>query len=257
MELGKEFVGCLALEFRHEHSPLTERIGGYYAKPTCLSDDGETVSLNPRQREEASHSYEFLTRVASYNSSLTEQFISTLIIKGCRTCMMVCGTCSALRTARLYGCNSTSLSNERLGMTKQFFRVPDALNVQNLSTHIPRRIKALIHILKHILNTSIASVSDTPHGIESETCHLRHLYGIESHTSRVGYQIHSLRTENRIRRGECSAIVGSNQTYAIRTYERTSVFIASSVHLSLENSAIKREFAKARRNNDKRLDTLL
>ena len=183
METGKELIGNFALEFRYEHSALAERIGGEYAQTTCLSDDGEAVALNPRQGEQASHSHEFLTGIASYDSSLTEQFIGTLIIKGSRAGMMACGTGTALGTARLDSCNAASLCNERLGMTKQTLRVSYALDIQNLSAHILLCVKCLIHILKHILNTSITSVSDTPYGIESETCHLSHLYGIESDTA--------------------------------------------------------------------------
>ncbi len=167
MELCKEFVGCLTFQFRHKHSALTERISRNHTKTTRLSDDGKAVSLNLWQREEATHSHEFLTRVASYNSSLTEQFIGTFVVKVSRAGMMVCSTCATLCTTRLYGCYAASLRNKRLCMTEQSFGVSDALDIQDFSTHILRRVEVLIQILKHILNTSITSVSDTPYGIKS------------------------------------------------------------------------------------------
>ena len=64
---------------------------------------------------------------------------------------------------------TVSFTDKTAGMEKQFIRIGNILDVKQFDMRIPFGIELLIHILQHIFNTYLLTVTDTPDRIESQT----------------------------------------------------------------------------------------
>ena len=77
-----------------------------------MGDNGEILTFQLRQCEDTAYSSKFLTRVATYNTRLTEKGLNGRVGRGDGTRMRRGGTRAALTRASLDGCDATSLPNE-------------------------------------------------------------------------------------------------------------------------------------------------
>ena len=72
-EFGLQFVSLRTLNLGNVQPTLRQRIRQHHARTTGMRHDGEVLTLQFGQREDATHRRQFLTRKATDDARLTEQ----------------------------------------------------------------------------------------------------------------------------------------------------------------------------------------
>ena len=152
----------------HVESAFREGIGEHHARAAGMGDDGEILSLEGRQGEDAAHGGEFFARVAAHDACLAEEGLDGRVAGGDRARMTGGSTASALGGTCLDGGDATALADETAGVEEQFVRVTDVLDIEQFDLGVGLGVEVLVHILQHILDADLFAVADAPHAVEPQ-----------------------------------------------------------------------------------------
>ena len=112
-------------------------------------------------------------------------------------------------------------------------------------------IEIHVHVLQHIFNTYLLTVSYAPNGIERKALGNTRLKDKHGSSTRSTDKIGSLGIKRGNGFGKNAMVMAVEQTNAVGAYQSTLIFIASVKYFLFQFGAFLGLFAKARRDNDK------
>ena len=95
-----------------------------------MGDDGEVLSLQFRQCEDAAHGGQLLAAEAAHDARLAEQGFYGRVAAGNGSRVTAGGAAAALAGASLDGGDATALAYEVSGMEQQFVGVGNILDIE-------------------------------------------------------------------------------------------------------------------------------
>ena len=111
-------------------------------------------------------------------------------------------------------------------MIQQFIGVGDILDIKQFYLRIGLGIKALVHILQHILDTNLLAVTNAPHTVKLQALDNRTLKNKYRCGTRSRDEIHTLRVQIGDRQRKHTMVVAVQQSDTVRTNECCSELFA-------------------------------
>ena len=209
------------------------------------------------QGEYAAHRCQLLARETAYDARLAEQRLYSRVARCYRTCVARCSATSALARSCLDGCYAASLSYQVTCVIQQLVGVAYVFDIQQFHLRVGLGVKVLVHILQHVLNAYLLTVTNAPHAVKLQAFYHRTLKYEHCRCTRSRYKVNPLWIQ--IGYGQCehAVVIAVQQSYAVWSYQCCAVFLASVKYSLLQFRTRLCLLAESGRDNHKGLCALL
>ena len=142
-------------------------------------------------------------------------------------------------------------------MIQQLVGVADVLDIQQFHLRVGLGVKVLVHILQHVLNAYLLTVSYAPHAVKLQAFYHGTLKYEHCRCTRSRYKVNTLWVQIWYWQSKHAVVIAVQQSYAVRSYQCCAVFLASVKYSLLQFRTRLCFLAKSGRDNHKSLCALL
>ena len=192
-----------------------------------MRNNCEVLSFQLGQGEDTSHCCQLLARETAYDARLAEQRLYSRVARCYRTCVARCCATSALARSCLDGCYAASLAYQVTCVIQQLVGVAYVFDIQQFHLRVGLGVKVLVHILQHVLNAYLLTVSYAPHAVKLQAFYHGTLKYEHCRCTRSRYKVNTLWVQIWYWQSKHAVVVAVQQSYAVWSDECRPVFLAS------------------------------
>ena len=142
-------------------------------------------------------------------------------------------------------------------MIQQLVGVADVLDIQQFHLRVGLGVKVLVHILQHVLNAYLLTVSYAPHAVKLQAFYHGTLKYEHRRCARSRYKVNALWVQVWYWQSKHAVVVAVQQSDAVRSDECRPVFLTGVKYSLLQFCTRLCLLAKSGRDNHKSLCALL
>lgn len=247
----------MLLEAGHLDTVVAQHVGEHDGGAAGMGDDCAAVALDFGIHEHTAHGGQFLTVLATDDTSLAEQGVDGGVVGGQGTGVARGGTAAGGAATALDGGNVAALVDEAAAMLEETLRVANLLHIEHDYVARLLGVECLVEVLQHILDTQLGAVTHCPHAIELEA--VAHTVFLDEHGggTATGDEVHTLGIQRRNGGVEAAGIVHVEEAGAVGADERTADTVDGVDNVLLDFGALVALLRETGADDDEALAALL